>query len=282
MRWRRYPHWPWAAALLLSGGFALSACSDDTPDPPPDVPSPRPAPAAPPPAPPAPEPPSPPALDPPEALVEPLAVAPLVAHEEATHVVAPGDTLGKIAVAFGTTVEAIVERNELPNRDLITVGQTLVIPIRPAIVPPTPRAGDLVLVEVVRAVDGDTIDVRFADGRQERVRYVGVDAPEVTEGVEQCGPEAGERNAELLTAGRVFLEADSTDRDRFSRLLRYVWVEETKGALRLVNGALVALGLAEATPLPPDVRYEELFTAAQGAAQAQGLGIWAEAPACPS
>ena len=56
----------------------------------------------------------------------------------ATYVVQPGDTLWRISRQFGTTVEAIVNANHIPNPNLIYVGQVLEIPVGPTTVPPTP------------------------------------------------------------------------------------------------------------------------------------------------
>jgi LysM repeat protein len=61
-----------------------------------------------------------------------LALAPTAAAQEVVHVVQPGDSLGFIALTYGTTVDAIVKANGLPNPDVIWVGQTLVIPIQGA------------------------------------------------------------------------------------------------------------------------------------------------------
>ncbi len=134
---------------------------------------------------------------------------------------------------------------------------------------------------LVRVIDGDTIEVRFDDGTTETVRYIGIDTPEtVAPGrpVEPFGPEASALNKELLAAGEVFLERDTSERDRFGRLLRYVYAVDATGALFFVNAALVRAGLATVATFPPDVKYVDIFVGAQDAAQADGLGIWASAP----
>lgn len=78
---------------------------------------------------------------------------------------------------------------------------------------------------IVKVVDGDTIDVRLVDGRERRVRLIGIDTPEVR-GVVQCGgPRASRSLKKLLPVGtRVRLVSDQTQdrRDRYGRLLRYV------------------------------------------------------------
>ncbi len=132
--------------------------------------------------------------------------------------------------------------------------------------------------DVVRVIDGDTIAVSI-DGRQDTVRYIGVDTPELrhpTRGVEPFGPEASAYNEGLLRDGRVCLERDITERDRYDRLLRYVWLEDGT----FVNEALLLAGLAQVITYPPDVKYvESRYLPAQQQARDAGLGIWGDAPA---
>jgi len=97
---------------------------------------------------------------------------------------------------------------------------------------------------IVKVVDGDTVDVRLADGRERRVRLIGIDTPEV-HGVVQCGgPRASRSLKKLLPLGtRVRLVSDPTQdlRDRYGRLLRYVIKVSTS---RVVNKAQVFRGWA--------------------------------------
>ena len=145
--------------------------------------------------------------------------------------------------------------------------------------PPPPPAPGLERVALVAVVDGDTIRVRRADGTQERVRYIGIDTPEsVTpeRPVEPWGQEASEANAALLATGTVYLERDISDRDRFGRLLRYVWVHTRTGDLLLINAELLARGLAEVTTFPPDVKHRDTLLAAEAEAREVGLGLWSD------
>ncbi|MFN8540000.1 MAG: hypothetical protein U0232_21285 [Thermomicrobiales bacterium] len=101
---------------------------------------------------------------------------------------------------------------------------------------------------VVRVIDAVTIEVRLGDGRVEVVRYLGVDAPG------QCDGAAGLAFNTTLVAGRtVQLEKDVSERDRFERLLRYVWVAGDDGVLRLANAEVVRGGQAVVAMQPPDV-----------------------------
>ena len=123
---------------------------------------------------------------------------------------------------------------------------------------------------MTRVVDGDTIEVEVG-GRAERVRYIGIDTPEWTDErpeVRARARAATEANRRLVAGRRVRLELDVETRDRYGRLLAYVWVGDT-----LVNEALVRDGHAEPHTVPPNVRYAERFrTAAREARIARGSG----------
>jgi micrococcal nuclease len=122
---------------------------------------------------------------------------------------------------------------------------------------------------VLRVVDGDTLEVRSpVDGLTERVRLVGIDAPERTE----CW--ADEATAALtLQAGRmVTLERDVSDRDRYGRLLRSI----RDAAGQDVAGALLDGGHVIARSYPPDTTRDAEYRVRQESARTAGLGLWAE------
>ena len=131
---------------------------------------------------------------------------------------------------------------------------------------------------VVRTVDGDTIYVRLATG-VEKVRYIGVDTPEVhhpTRGEEPGGREATVVNRRLLGDRPVRLETDVQLRDRYCRLLAYVWARRPDGGLVMVNAELVRLGYAAVMTVPPNVRHAALFRRLAAEAREQHRGLWAE------
>jgi len=112
---------------------------------------------------------------------------------------------------------------------------------------------------VVRVIDGDTIEVELA-GESERVRYIGIDTPETNDpraAVRELAEEARRANARLVEGRKVRLELDVEERDRYGRLLAYVWVGDT-----MVNEALVRSGHAAPYTFPPNVRYVERFVEA--------------------
>jgi micrococcal nuclease len=124
---------------------------------------------------------------------------------------------------------------------------------------------------VVRIVDGDTIHVRIGD-RTEKVRYIGVNTPEVhhpRKGEEPGGREASRVNRDLVAGKHVRLEFDVRDRDRYGRLLAYVWLDDV-----MVNAELVRLGYAQVMTVPPNVRYQQLFLKLQRDAREAGRGLW--------
>ncbi|MET0577674.1 MAG: thermonuclease family protein, partial [Ilumatobacteraceae bacterium] len=127
---------------------------------------------------------------------------------------------------------------------------------------------------VEHVVDGDTIDVDIG-GRDERVRLIGVDTPEVyvDEGPPDCyGPEASAFTKALLAPGTaVRLERDVVGRDDYGRLLAYVYVAADG---TFVNDALVRRGLARPLTIAPNATYAARFVAASIDAEADGLGLW--------
>ncbi|MET0627576.1 MAG: thermonuclease family protein [Acidimicrobiia bacterium] len=129
---------------------------------------------------------------------------------------------------------------------------------------------------VTSVTDGDTIRVRLASGADERVRLTGIDTPETKDPrtvVECFGKEASAQTAALLPAGtKVRLEADVEPRDRYGRMLAYVW--RVSDGLH-VNAALVADGWAAPYRYPPNVKYADEFSELGAQAREHGLGLWA-------
>ncbi len=105
-------------------------------------------------------------------------------------------------------------------------------------------------------------------GGDYRVRYIGIDTPEVDEPYYE---EAKQHNQELVGGKTVRLEEDVTDKDRYGRLLRYVYVDSV-----FVNLELVRQGCAEVYPRDryPDHKYYDLLIEAEGEAREAGKGIW--------
>jgi micrococcal nuclease len=127
---------------------------------------------------------------------------------------------------------------------------------------------------VTHLIDGDTLDVRIGD-RTERVRLIGVDTPEsvAPERPVQCyGAEASAHLATLVPEGsEVRLERDSVARDRFGRLLAYVYRLDDD---LLVNLALVEQGYADAVTYGDNEALYPRLAAAEAEARDAGRGLW--------
>ena len=127
--------------------------------------------------------------------------------------------------------------------------------------------------QVTRTIDGEAIEVKIGD-RAEIVRYIGVGTPEIqlpTRGAERYGDAAKAANARLATGKNVQLVFDVQRRDRFGRLLAYVYAGDL-----FLNAELVAAGYAEVATYPPNVRHREIFMSRQREARQARRGLWAD------
>ena len=114
----------------------------------------------------------------------------------------------------------------------------------------------LVEAVVVGVIDGNTIDV-LIDGQEHRVRYLGIDAPDVVypTHVERFAVDAWNGNELLVGSQTVYLEKDVSQSDEEGRLLRYVWLEDGE----MVNAILVEAGLARTYIQRPDIKYYRIL-----------------------
>lgn len=144
---------------------------------------------------------------------------------------------------------------------------------------------NLVEVLITTVVDGDTARAILPDGSEERVRFIGVDAPEInhpTKGLEYYGPEAEAFARSTLENRRVWLEFDQNDRDQYGRLLAYLWLqvpgEITDREIRshMFNARLLLEGYAVQVTFQPNVKYKELFSIYESEAREQQVGLWEE------
>lgn len=125
-------------------------------------------------------------------------------------------------------------------------------------------------VTVRRVIDGDTIEL--ASGA--RVRYIGIDTPEMSGPRECYATEATAKNRELVEGKRVALRKDVSETDRYGRLLRYVYLPTGE----MVNATLVREGYAVTSTFPPDVMFADLFVELEREAREAARGLWG--PAC--
>jgi len=117
--------------------------------------------------------------------------------------------------------------------------------------------------------DGDTIVM--ADGT--RVRYIGIDTPEVQhEGspAEPFGAKASEYNTRLVLGRKVRLEFDREKYDRYGRLLAYIYLPGDV----FINQQLIEKGYAHFLYREPNTKYNDRLLRAQRKAMNAGIGIW--------
>ncbi|GEM_PF-569635 len=127
--------------------------------------------------------------------------------------------------------------------------------------------------EVTHVRDGDTIEVSL-DGQVEAVRLIGIDTPESVhpfKGVELYGKEASAYVKQLLDGKQVAVCLDVEERDRYGRMLGYVYIQ---GGV-FVNAHLVEQGFAQQATYPPNVQWVELITQLQAVAKQHNRGLWA-------
>jgi micrococcal nuclease len=143
---------------------------------------------------------------------------------------------------------------------------------------------------LVQVVDGDTADFRLDDERVERVRMIGIDAPEEVGESEQFSRGASDHLEKLLDANpNVFLEWDERPRDRFGQTLAYVWLVRPNNSpsaqdvrVGMLNARMLLDGWAAEFPVQPgvvyrNVRYRELLAECAAEARAKKCGYWAAA-----
>ena len=135
--------------------------------------------------------------------------------------------------------------------------------------PPGNPTGDQAVVTHV--VDGDTLDLLFEDGTQERMLLQDIDAPEA-EGVVECFGGQASLFASLFKGETVRVER--TGRDELGRLLGYVWLANG----RLLNESLARQGYAKYDDSGTPGSYAARILAAAEEAQGQGAGLWSECP----
>jgi micrococcal nuclease len=126
---------------------------------------------------------------------------------------------------------------------------------------------------VERVVDGDTFIADVA-GRSERIRIIGVDTPETVDPnrpVQAYGKQASSFAERMLSGVTVRLVGDVEPRDRYGRLLAYVWLPDGT----FWNALLAAEGYAQLITIPPDVTYASLFRRLVDEARSAHRGLWA-------
>ncbi|AZB44809.1 thermonuclease [Bacillus sp. FJAT-42376] len=133
--------------------------------------------------------------------------------------------------------------------------------------------GQTMKAAVISVTDGDTIKVRLKDGKTEKVRFILVDTPE-SRGKYQGHPqpfakEASDYTKKQLLGKDIELEPGVEERDRFGRLLAYIWMDGT-----LFNERLLNEGFARVAIYPPNTKYLDQFERIEKQAKEEKRKIW--------
>ena len=138
---------------------------------------------------------------------------------------------------------------------------------------------ELTEATVTKVIDGDTIWVDI-NGKEEKVRFIGVNCPEYTTKIEEYGKEATEYTTNELLGKKVYLQKDISQTDDYNRLLRYVWLEkidtinEENIENYLFNAKLVINGYAQSNYYKPDISLQDYLEKFENEAKQQKIGIW--------
>lgn len=129
-----------------------------------------------------------------------------------------------------------------------------------------------VTYRVTRVVDGDTIVINYGS-KKEKLRLIGINTPETkhpTKGQELFGREASAYAKKLLGNRDVKVKFDVQKKDKYGRLLGYVYLEDGT----FVNAHLVEQGYAQVMTVPPNVKYADYFKGLQRKARSAKKGLW--------
>jgi micrococcal nuclease len=183
-----------------------------------------------------------------------------------------------------TTTSARPQAQPIPNATASPTPAPETPAPAPAPSAPTPAAepvSGLKTATVVRVVDGDTA-VFAIGGRQEKTRFIGINTPESTIEHEPYGEEASKYTKRVLEPGRkVYLEYDAELRDRYGRLLAYIWLERPTAAsdaelrAKQFNARLLLHGYAQQMTIQPNSKYADFYTVYAREAREANRGLWA-------
>lgn len=151
---------------------------------------------------------------------------------------------------------------------------------------PSPSHARTFTAEVIRVIDGDTIKVNL-QGQTESIRLIGIDTPESRKNgkATRDSDRSGQDVAAIISQGKeaaaftrsrvkkgdtVRIETDVQQRDKYRRILAYVWLSNGT----MLNEAIVRAGYAQPATFPPNVRYQGLFLEAARDARRNGRGLW--------
>lgn len=148
--------------------------------------------------------------------------------------------------------------------------------------------GNFTEAKIISVTDGDTVTARI-NNKDYELRMIGVDTPETvhpSKPVAFYGKEASEFSKNKLRGKTVYLEKDVSERDRYNRILRYVWLSKPANPKKpsfedvrdkMFNGILLRDGYANLATLPPDVKYLNYFQKIARTAETNQIGLYSKA-----
>lgn len=144
-------------------------------------------------------------------------------------------------------------------------------------------ATEYVSAEIVYVIDGDTIIV-LMDGREEKVRMIGIDAPESVSATEEENTVYGEMSSEYTKANlqqgmKIYLTFDQERTDIYGRTLAYIWLDKDFTDMNnLYQNQMVSAGYAIAVKYEPNILYWQVLEASMLEAITNKSGLWNEEP----
>jgi micrococcal nuclease len=141
------------------------------------------------------------------------------------------------------------------------------ITLAPTILP-TPAISPKQLVNLSYVIDGDTIIING----NKKVRYIGINTPELktqTTPDECFARQALAENKKILSDKKIYLMSDTSNTDKYGRLLRYVYADNL-----FINDYLIRNGFAKIETVPPNTKYYMQFKQAEKEAKDHHLGLW--------
>lgn len=145
------------------------------------------------------------------------------------------------------------------------------------------------IITIQKVIDGDTLKVRFK-GKTEKIRLIGIDTPEmqVNDKAQRDARRSKTDISTLLKQGkasrrfvrtmikrgdRIIVVFDVQKRDRYGRLLGYVYLSDG----RMLNEEIIRAGYASLLSIPPNIKYQKRFQRVYMEARKNKRGLWKEA-----
>ncbi|KAL9644392.1 hypothetical protein ABK040_013621 [Willaertia magna] len=141
----------------------------------------------------------------------------------------------------------------------------------PIVETPTPLS-QMKNINVIRVVDGDTIICDINNNNRERIRFIGIDTPEIghrNQKEREFANKAKDFVERHLSNNLITLEFEKQLRDRYGRLLAHVWLGRVN-----FQSLLLENGLARAMTVSPNTKYQALYQEKEGEARENMVGLW--------